>query len=491
MRPTEVLDSFHEECGVVGIIGDKEAANLTYLALYALQHRGQEACGIVSLQKQADGQFIVHEQKAFGRVADNFGRDELLTLLGNQAIGHVRYSTQGGRSLQNIQPFVFSTPSIGVVSVAHNGNLTNAKGLRRELEEAGSIFTTTSDSEIFMHLLAKSRRASLRDRIADVMSQVKGAYSLVIQAPDRLYGVRDPYGFRPLVLGRKEEAWIIASETCALDLIGASYEREIKPGEIVCIKDKNLETWHPFGRLPKPASCSFEPIYFSRPDSRVPNGSIYELRKRMGQVLAEEAPADADLVIPIPDSGTPLALGYAQAARLPFEMGLVRNHYIGRTFIEPTQAIRDFGVKIKLNPVISNIMNKKIVIVDDSLVRGTTSTKIVRMLRNAGAKEIHFRVGSPPITHSCFYGVSTPDRSRLLAAQKTTAEICELLEADSLAYLSVEGLQKALSITNMSYCFACFNGSYPEEIYELIPGQPTDGLEQKLIAKVDKLKLKK
>ena len=477
-------ESFVDECGVVAVVGAQEAANLAYLSLYALQHRGQEACGIVSFERQGET-YRVHDHRSFGLVADNFDRDTVERLLGDRALGHVRYSTQGGKSHQNIQPFIFRLPSVGPVAVAHNGNLTNSRNLRADLEESGSIFTSTSDSEVFMHLVAKSRRAQLEDRIWDAMVQTKGAYSLVFLSAEGIFATRDPFGFRPLVVGEADGCFITASETCALDLIGGTYLRDVEPGEIVKITPDGVESFKFFDRLPKPAPCSFEPIYFSRPDSRIGDASIYDLRKRMGRQLAIETSAstrDADMVISVPDSGTPLALGFAEESGIPYEIGLVRNHYVGRTFIEPTQSIRDFGVKIKLNPVPSSLAGKRVVVIDDSLVRGTTSKKIVRMLRQAGAKEIHFRVGSPPITHSCYYGVSTPDRESLLAAQESLAEICALLGADSLAYLSVEGLAAALDggQTAKSHCFACFTGAYPEEIYRFVARQPTDALQQQL-----------
>lgn len=460
----------HEECGVVGVLGDPEAANLIYLGLYALQHRGQEACGIVTFGEQ--GQTYSH--KTFGLVVDGITKDNLAKLPGNNGVGHVRYSTSGGKSAQNIQPFSFNS-SLGPVAIAHNGNLTNAKELRAELEAVGSIFQSTSDTEVFMHLLARSKANSLNERIAEVMHKVKGAYSLVISTPDRLYALRDPFGFRPLVIGRRGKAWIVASETCALDLLDANFEREVAPGELIEFHAKNEMCASFPAKQHQAGFCSFEPIYFARPDSRIFGKEMYDVRKRIGAELARESSVPADVVISVPDSGTPMAMGYAESCSLPMETGLVRNHYVGRTFIEPTQAIRDFGVKLKLNPVHSVLKDKRVIVIDDSIVRGTTSVKIIRMLRSAGAKEIHMRIGSPPITHSCFFGVDTPERSKLLAAQKNVEQMREFVGADSLAFLSVEGLQRALGEgAAQRYCFGCFSGKYPEEICAEIPAQPTD-----------------
>lgn len=459
-----------EECGVAGVIGSNDAANLIYLSLYALQHRGQEAAGIVICDEA--GQFSGH--KDFGLVGDIFSKDQLSQLTGGSGIGHNRYSTSGGRMVQNIQPFLFNTV-LGPIAIAHNGNLTNAGELRQELEKLGSIFQSTSDTEVFTHLLARSTSSDILERIKDTMSKVKGAYSLLMMMKDRLFALRDPFGFRPLVMGRLGEAVIVASETCALDLLGAEFEREVKPGEIVEIQKNGVIKSHfPFTERRK-SFCSFEPIYFARPDSCINGKEIYHLRKKMGAELAKEAPIEADVVIAVPDSGVPMALGYSEAAQIPFEIGLVRNHYVGRTFIEPAQSIRDFGVKLKLNPVVSVLKGKRIVVVDDSLVRGTTSVKILRMIRKAGAKEIHLRLGSPPITHSCYFGVDTPSRNNLLAAQQSVDEIRKFIGADSLAFLSKDGLRKALGQDMAgSYCYGCFNGDYPEDICREVPIQPTD-----------------
>lgn len=473
------MSSLKEECGVVGVFGDPEAANLIYLSLYALQHRGQEACGIITLD---EGRMFAH--KAFGLVGDAFNREVLQKLVGDRGVGHNRYSTHGGRSMQNIQPFYFKTP-YGHFALAHNGNLTNANDLRKKLEAEGSIFQSSSDTEIFMHLVAKSRADSILGRIKEATKQVRGAYSLVILTEDRLFALRDPFGFRPLVLGRKGGAAIVASETCALDLIDAKFEREVAPGEIIEISAEKIQS-HINGQRPEQrhAFCSFEPIYFARPDSVIFSEPLYEVRKNLGRELAAESGVEADVVIAVPDSGVPMAIGYSQKSGIPHEVGLVRNHYIGRTFIEPTQSIRDFGVRLKLNPVESVLRGRRVIVVDDSLVRGTTSVKILRMIRSAGAKEIHVRIGSPPITHSCYYGVDTPSRDKLLAAQKNVKDICEFIGADSLAYLSVDGLQRALNDqAKTKYCYACFSGNYPEEICSEILPQPTDAKGPGLRAK--------
>lgn len=492
----------NEECGVMGVLGDEDASNLIYLGLYALQHRGQEACGIVTLDRsnpsansastlqahshevhslrRSEGSnghedVLVHSHKSHGLVADGFSKEALQVLRGDLGIGHNRYSTTGGRQPENIQPFFFNSPAHGPIVLAHNGNLTNAHLLRAELEGAGSIFTSTSDTEVFSHLLARSQMDSLKDKIVDTLSQVRGGYSFVLCDKDQMFAARDPHGLRPLVIGKRGVAFIVASETCALDLIDADYVRDVAPGELVALhRGGEIES---LKREEKPdaAFCSFEPIYFSRPDSRYENSSVYNVRKNMGRVLAEEYPVEADLVMAIPDSGVPMAIGYSEATGLAHELGLIRNHYVGRTFIEPSQAIRDFGVKLKLNAVRGVLAGKRVVVIDDSIVRGTTSTKIVRMLRRAGAKEVHFRIGSPPITHSCFYGVSTPDRKRLLAAQCNVEKIRSLLDADSLAYLSPEGLHRALGGNGSGHCMACFTGKYPEDIFAEVGNEPTDG----------------
>jgi len=457
----------NEECGVAGIIGHQESSYLIYLCLYALQHRGQEGCGIVTLSGND-----FYSKRSHGLVSESFQSQDFSTLPGDQAVGHVRYSTQGGSSLNNIQPFSFNS-SLGKMAIAHNGNLTNASAQKKELEASGSIFSSSVDSEIFMHLLAKATGDDFVSRMKHVVDVVDGAYSLVVMAENALYGVRDPFGFRPLVIGKKGDAYILVSESCALDLIEAEYVRDVEPGEVVILRPGQEIESHFIGPKKQKSFCAFEPIYFARPDSKVHDEDIYSLRRRMGEELAKEFAVEADTVFAVPDSGVPMAIGYGAKLNIPVELGLVRNHYVGRTFIQPDQEIRDFGVRLKLNPVSSVIKGKKIVVVDDSLVRGTTAKKIVRLLRQAGASEIHLRIGSPPITHSCFYGVDTPSREKLLAAQKKTQEIKEQLEVDSLAFLSVDGLKSALS-SEQGYCLACFTGNYPENIHHEIPKQPTD-----------------
>ncbi|MGE0171603.1 MAG: amidophosphoribosyltransferase [Oligoflexales bacterium] len=463
------MDKLQEECAVVGVIGDSEAANLIYLGLYALQHRGQEATGIVTMG--SDGK--PRGYKNFGLVKETYTREILNQLEGSIGIGHNRYSTQGGPMLQNIQPFNFNT-IIGPLAIAQNGQLTNADIIKKELEQAGSIFQSTSDTEVFTHLLARSKADNLLERIFEVMKIVKGAYALTLMGQNKLFAIRDPYGFRPLVLGRKGKATVVASESCALDLIDATFVREIKPGEVVEIHESG-ETISYFPIASKPKSyCSFEPIYFSRPDSRIDETSVYDVRKNIGRVLAKESHVPSDIVIPLPDSGVPMAVGYAAEAGIPFEVGLMRNHYVGRTFIEPSQSIRDFGVRLKHNAIPSVVEGKRIVVVDDSLVRGTTSVKIMRMLRKAGAKEIHLRLGCPPIRYSCYYGVDTPDREQLLAAQKNVHEIRDLVGVDSIAFLSLSGLKEALGPKANDHCYACFTGKYPEDVYSDIKPQRTD-----------------
>ena len=465
-------------CGIVGVIGDKEASKLVYFGLYALQHRGQEASGIVSIDmdKKVNG---ISTQKNFGLVCDVFSQDSLKNLPGNLAIGHVRYSTKGGRSLQNVQPFLFRSARFGPVTIAHNGNLTNATELREELEDQGSIFTSTTDSEVLMHLIARTKADSLEECLKLISQKIHGAYSIVIGTKKKLYGVRDPHGFRPLVLGKKDKAFILASESCALDLLGAEFIRDVKAGEIISITKEDYDSTS-LPTEPKPRYCAFEPIYFSRPDSILETKTVYDYRKEMGKILAQENPVSADLVIAVPDSGVPAALGYSEESGLPLELGLVRNHYVGRTFIEPTQQVRDFRVKLKLNPVRSVLSGKKVVVIDDSLVRGTTSTKIIRMLKDAGTKEIHLRISSPPITHSCHYGVSTPTRDSLLAAQKSISDMKKDLGVTSLKFLSLKGLETVLKKGSESKrCHACFNGLYPEKIFCKIPVAPTDSINVK------------
>ncbi len=423
-------DKFHDECAVFGVYGHKEAANLTYLGLYALQHRGQESSGIVS----NDGtQF--HVEKAMGLVADIFTKDRLKRLPGRSAIGHNRYSTAGSSDLKNAQPLVVNF-AFGNLALAHNGNLINAQMLRNELEAYGAIFQSTTDSEVVVHLIAQSRQSLLLDRIFDAFNQVRGAFSITLLTDNGLVAARDPWGFRPLCLGRLKDGWVVASETCAFDLIGAETVRDIEPGELVCIDDKGLQSFHPFPKV-KPAMCIFEHVYFARPDSKIYGNTVYTARRALGRQLAKESHVPADIVIAVPDSGVPAALGYAEAARLPYEQGLIRNHYVGRTFIEPEQRIRHFGVKVKLNAVAEVLDGKRVVVVDDSIVRGTTSRKIVKMLRHAGAKEVHMRISSPPVISPCFYGIDTPTKKELIGSTHSIEEIRKYITADSLAYLSL------------------------------------------------------
>jgi len=457
-----VNGKFHDECGVFGVYGHMEAANLVYLGLYALQHRGQESAGIAS----ADGTLITF-YKAMGIVADIFSEEVLGRLHGHAALGHVRYSTTGSSELKNAQPFVVDFER-GSIAVAHNGNLVNADALREMLEVEGSIFQSTMDTEVIVHLIARSRLDAIEERIVDALSQVRGAYSLLFLTRDRLIAVRDPYGIRPLVLGKiKGGGHVVCSESCALDLIEGEMIREVEPGEMIVIDGRGVRSSRPFP-VTEPRFCIFEHVYFSRPDSIFGGSSVYQVRKRLGRRLALEAPAEADIVIPVPDSGVPAALGYSEASGLPFEMGLIRNHYVGRTFIEPQQSIRHFGVKIKLNVVRDVVGGKRVVVVDDSIVRGTTGRKIIKMIRDAGAREVHVRVSSPPTTHPCFYGIDTPLRRDLIAATHTLEEINTYLTSDSVRYLSVEGLHSCVPNHGKGYCNACFTGDYmiPLEIRE-------------------------
>lgn len=453
MMPTD--GGFREKCGVVGVFGHPEAANLAYLGLCALQHRGQEAAGIVS----SDGQVLV-SHRGLGLVTDIFPEPIIRRLRGHAAIGHNRYSTTGGsQHLKNAQPLVVEYGR-GGLALAHNGNLVNAERLRAELEGRGSIFQSTVDTEVIIHLIASSNAETLEDRVVDALHQVRGAYSLVFLAPDKLIAVRDPHGFRPLVLGRVKGAWVVASETCALDLVDAEYEREIEPGEMVVMTESGLVSYHPFTKVTG-AACIFEHIYFARPDSTIFGRSVYQSRKELGRTLARESGVPADVVIPVPDSGVPAAIGYAESAGIPFEMGLIRNHYVGRTFIEPRDAIRHFGVKVKLNAQRNVLEGKRVVVVDDSIVRGTTSRKIVKMIRDAGATEIHMRISSPPTTNPCYYGIDTPTRAELIASSHDVDEIRRYITADSLAYLSTEGMYGFLGGPQSGYCDACFTGRYP------------------------------
>ena len=446
-------DKFHDECGIFGVFDHPEAANLAYLGLYALQHRGQESAGIAA----SDGTTL-HVEKAMGWVSDVFGPERLKRLPGRSAIGHVRYSTAGSSTIRNAQP-ISATFSRGPIALGHNGNLVNAELLRRELEAAGSIFQSTSDSEVILHLLARADRHELERALPQALAQASGAYSLVMLTPTMLVGCRDPHGFRPLCIGRLAETWLLASETCALDLLEAEYVRDVEPGEIVLIDERGLRSLRPFPpRRPQP--CVFEYVYFARPDSTLWGRNVYGARKALGHRLAEEHPAAADVVVPVPDSGVPAALGFAERSGLPFELGLIRNHYVGRTFIEPQQGIRHFGVRVKLNPMREALEGKRVVVVDDSIVRGTTSRKIVRMLRSAGAREVHVRVSSPPIQWPCYYGIDTPTRKELIGASHRVEEICRYLGADSIGYLSLEGMLKAVGGGEGPFCHACFTGDY-------------------------------
>ncbi|HEX9020093.1 MAG TPA: amidophosphoribosyltransferase [Nitrospirota bacterium] len=448
-----MFDKLHEECGVFGIFGHPDAANLTYLGLYALQHRGQESAGIVS----SDGKRLFGE-RSMGLVADIFDEERIKKLPGHMAIGHNRYSTTGESSTINIQPLLVNF-ALGGLAVAHNGNLVNAGILKDELEAYGSIFVTTTDTEVIVHLIAQSRAATLLERIVDALGHVQGSYSLLILTEGQLIAVRDPNGFRPLSLAEFDGAYAVASETCAFDLIEATYIRDIAPGEMVVIDSNGIHSSFPF-KPAEPSHCIFEFIYFARPDSMVFGQNVYSIRKEFGRQLARETGVPADVVIPVPDSGVPAALGYAEEAGIPFDTGLIRNHYVGRTFIEPRQAIRHFGVKIKLNPVKDALRGKRVVVVDDSIVRGTTSKKIIKMIRNAGATEVHLRISSPPTTYPCFYGIDMPTRQELIASSHSIEEIRKYLTADSLGYISMDGLQKVVP-DRMEYCAACFDGDYP------------------------------
>ena len=456
------IDDDHpkEECGLFGIYGHADAAPLTTLGLHALQHRGQEAAGVVSY----DGAHF-HSHRALGLVGDNFNQESVIRrLVGAMAIGHVRYATTGETVLRNVQP-LFADFAFGGLAIAHNGNLTNAYALRRALVERGCIFQSTTDTETIVHLVAISDQTRVVDRIVDALRQVEGAYSLVALTRAKLIGMRDPYGVRPLVLGRLGPAYILASETCALDIIGATYERDVDPGEIVVIDKDGLRSYKPFGRAPR-RFCIFEYVYFSRPDSVIEGHNVYATRKRIGQELARESHVPADVVVPVPDSGVPAAIGYAEQSKVPFELGIIRNHYVGRTFIEPTDQIRHLGVRLKHNANAAYLKGKRVILVDDSIVRGTTSVKIVEMVRNAGASEVHVRVSSPPTTHPCFYGIDTPERDKLLAARHDVESMRRFIGADSLAFVSLDGLYRAVGepgrlANTPQYCDACFSGEYP------------------------------
>ena len=462
--PSRDDDHFHEECGVFGLWSVPDAAAVTALGLHALQHRGQEATGIVTY----DGQRF-HQHRGMGLVADNFGDARVIASLpGGNAVGHNRYATTGDTVLRNVQP-LYADFEFGGFAVAHNGNLTNALTLRRALVRRGCLFQSTTDSEVFVHLIAISLYSTVVDRLIDALKQVVGAYSLVALSNEALIGVRDPLGVRPLILGRigteGTGGWVLASETCALDIVGAEFVRDVDPGEIVVINDKGVHSVKPFsaeaGRF-----CVFEYIYFARPDSVMEGMPVYDARKRIGEELARESAVAADVIVPVPDSGVPAAMGYAAESGLPFELGIIRNHYVGRTFIEPSDSIRNLGVKLKHSANRTVLAGKRVILVDDSIVRGTTSRKIVEMVRQAGAAEVHMRISSPPTTHSCFYGIDTPERGKLLAARHDVAEMAQLIGADSLAFVSLDGLYRALGKTRRAeprpqYCDACFTGEYP------------------------------
>jgi amidophosphoribosyltransferase len=460
-------DKFHEECGVIGLWNVPDASAVTALGLHALQHRGQESTGIVSY----DGARF-HSHKGIGLVGDNFGDAKVIASLpGINAIGHNRYATTGDTVLRNVQP-LYADFEFGGFAVAHNGNLTNAHILRRALVRRGCLFQSTTDSEVFVHLIAISLYSTVVDRLIDALKQVVGAYSLVALSNDQLLGVRDPQGVRPLILGRLGTGWVLVSETCALDIVGAQFVRDVEPGEIVVINDQGVHSIKPFGKS-APRFCVFEYIYFARPDSIVEGTPVYEARKAIGAELSRESHVPADVIVPVPDSGVPAAMGYSHECGVPFELGIIRNHYVGRTFIEPTDHIRNLGVKLKHSANRAVLQGKRVVLVDDSIVRGTTSRKIVEMVRGAGAAEVHMRISSPPTTHSCFYGIDTPERGKLLAARHTVDEMARLIGADSLAFISINGLYSALGRAGRDaarphYCDACFTGEYPIPLPDMV-----------------------
>ncbi len=454
-------DRLHEECGVFGIFGHPDAASHTALGLHALQHRGQEAAGIVTF----NGEHF-HSHRGLGHVADNFGSESVIKRLpGHMAVGHVRYSTTGETLLRNVQP-LFGDFEFGGLAIGHNGNLTNALTLRKQLVKRGCLFQSTTDTEVIVHLIAISLYSTVEERLIDALRQVEGAYSLVALTHNSVIGVRDPFGIRPLVLGRRASgAWILASETCALDIVGAEFVRDVLPGEVVILDKSGVRSIQPFAKRSR-RFCIFEHIYFARPDSYMEGTSVYEVRKRIGQELARESGVDADVVIPIPDSGVPAALGYSVQAGIPFELGIIRNHYVGRTFIEPTDSIRHLGVRLKHNANRAHIVGRRVILVDDSIVRGTTSTKIVEMVRAAGATEVHMRISSPPTTNSCFYGIDTPERDKLLAFRYDVEGMAKLIGVDSLAFISIDGLYRAAGesgrdAASPQFCDACFTGDYP------------------------------
>ena len=467
------FDKLREECGVAAVYANPEASTLAYLSLHALQHRGQESAGIVS----SDG-IRMYQHKAMGLVADIFTEPVLEKLKGQLAIGHTRYSTTGDSALLNAQPIMVDCNK-GMIALAHNGNLVNAHDIRSKLEKAGSIFQTTSDTEVIVHLIAQSKEETLPEAIADSLRRIEGAFSLVMMTRDRIFAVRDPRGFRPLSMGRirgaggnREDTIVFASETNAFDLIGATFERDVKPGEMIVVGPEGVYSRFYAPQMPQ-SSCIFEHVYFSRPDSIIFERPVQESREAMGRQLAREAPVDADIVVPVPDSGVTAAMGYSAESGIPFKFGLIRNHYVGRTFIEPEQQVRDFGVRLKLNPVKAILSGKRVILIDDSIVRGTTSRKLVRMLRNAGASEVHMRISCPPTISPCFYGVDTPTKKQLIAANKSIEEIRDYIGADSLAYLSLDGLKQACGEgEKTSYCSACYTGKYPTNWVDVEEIQP-------------------
>lgn len=469
-------DTLHEECGVFGVWGTSSAAAMTALGLHALQHRGQEAAGIVSF----DGEHF-HSHHALGHVGENFNSESVIgKLMGNAAVGHTRYATTGETALRNVQP-LFADFDFGGFAIGHNGNLTNAYALHMDLVRRGCLFRSTTDTEVIIHLMAMARaRGSVLDRLVEALKQILGAYSLVALTKDMLIGARDPNGVRPLVLGKVDSAWVLASETCALDIIGATFVRDIEPGEIVLINAQGVRSVKPLAPAPR-KFCIFEYIYFARPDSCLEGKSVYETRKNIGAQLAREAAVDADVIVPVPDSGVPSAIGYAQESGIPFDLGIIRSHYVGRTFIQPTDRIRHLGVKLKHNANRRFIEGKRVVLIDDSIVRGTTSTKIVEMLRNAGAREVHMRVSSPPTKHSCFYGIDTPEPEKLLAHNYSVEQMGRFIGADSLAFISLEGLYRAVGEQKRNpeasqYCDACFSGDYPISLTDLESQEPQNKL---------------
>ena len=462
-----MFDKLHEECGIFGIYGSQDAAINTALGLHALQHRGQEAAGIVAMENEL---FSAHF--ADGLVADNFTSQKILKKLeGNSAIGHVRYSTAGKKTARNYQP-IYAELSLGFIALAHNGNLTNAKKLRHQLIKQGAIFQSTMDTEVIIHLIALSNKNTLQEKIIDATSQIEGAFSLIIIHKDGIFALRDPFGVRPLSLGKLGGSFVVASESCAFDIIGAKFERDIKNGELISITKNGVESINPYQKQPS-KFCIFEYVYFARPDSIIEGNHVYEMRKNIGEELANEIKIDADVIVPVPDSGVPAAIGYARKSKIPFELGIIRNHYVGRTFIEPTDKIRHFGVKLKHNANLSVIKNKKVILIDDSLVRGTTSKKIVQMIRDAGASKIYMLIASPPTISPCFYGVDTPEKKHLIASYMTNEEICKVIGADYLGYISINGLYKAIlnqkrNDNQSQYCDACFTDQYPIRLTDKI-----------------------